>query len=150
MAFMAAIGTRARTKKTKGLARLQPIAEEIDAEEDGEGAERAEPEPEPELVTREEESIAVETILELPGDACAADAQIQYETGPRRGQGDCEKHCDRRVRRREYFETQRDRDTKLVPLQTSYEPPRRMGGRVGGADANILGASDGPDKIADI
>lgn len=46
MAFMAAIGTRAHTKK-KGPTQLQPIAEDTETEEDGEEAEVAEPEPEP-------------------------------------------------------------------------------------------------------
>ena len=42
------------------------------------------------------------------GNACAANAQVQYEEGPRRVQGDSEKHCDRRVRRGEHIETQRN------------------------------------------
>jgi hypothetical protein len=66
MAFMAAIGTRARTKKEGPAQQLQPIAEDTNTEGDREVAEVAEPEPEP--VSRKENNIAVETILDLPGE----------------------------------------------------------------------------------
>lgn len=66
MAFMAAIGTRARTKKEGPAQQLQPIAEDTNTDGDGEVAEVAEPEPEP--VSRKENNIAVETILDLPGE----------------------------------------------------------------------------------
>ncbi len=65
MAFMAAIETRARTKKEGPAQQLQPIAEDTNTE-DREVAEVAEPEPEP--VSRKENNIAVETILDLPGE----------------------------------------------------------------------------------
>lgn len=65
MAFMAAIGTRARTKEGPAQ-HLQPIAVDTNTEGDREVAEVAEPEPEP--VSRKENNIAVETILDLPGE----------------------------------------------------------------------------------